>query len=207
MLIPVLGTLYLLFPLSGTFFPPNLHMSAFFHCSSLSVNVTSTKLHSLITPATVAIATKLTSYMRLSWIIFFIAFFSLSEIISLYVNMHVVYLHHQWFHLPESRNCVTLFTPVPLELGMVLNWWMHYPVDAGPFWNRMQLAAIANYKTIGFHPSLHDSQDHKAEDTQPFLIIPQVPTYSWKWGSLILNVLWVLQRKVIHMWRLLIAGN
>lgn len=98
--------------------------------------------------------------------------FSLSEIISLYVNMHVVYLHHQWFHLPESRNCVTLFTPIPLELGMVLNWWMHYAVDAGPFWNRMQLAAIANYKTIGFHPSLHNSQDHKAEDTQPFLIIP-----------------------------------
>lgn len=60
---------------------------------------------------------------------------------------------------------------------------MHSAVDAGPFWNHIQLATIANYKTIGFHPSLHDSEDHKAEDTQPFLIIPQVPTFSWKWGQ------------------------
>lgn len=60
---------------------------------------------------------------------------------------------------------------------------MHSAMDAGSSWNRMQLAAIANYKAIGFHPSLHDPKDLKAKDTQPFLIIPQVPTYSWKWGS------------------------
>lgn len=33
----------------------------------------------------------------------------------------------------------------------------------------MKLAALASYETIGFHPSFHGSQDHKAEDAQPFL--------------------------------------
>lgn len=60
---------------------------------------------------------------------------------------------------------------------------MHSAVDAGPSWSRVQLAAIASYESAGFPPSFHDPQDHKAKDTQPFLIIPRVPTYSWKWDS------------------------